>query len=170
MNQPELVTRIALAQIEANKDDYVTIPGTKKRFKVGFLHDYTMQKITELLLAREEIEGIAKNGSSDDVMRSAVKHPFFSIKMVALAVLNSPLKIALIYPILWRWWAYVRKFNEAQMAIVTTSIKKKIMDYCVMYYQTITCWTDTRTDVMSLTKGEVEQSLREHTPEELLHL
>lgn len=170
MKQPELVTRIALAQIESNKSDYVTVPGLKKRFKIGFLHDYTVQKITELLLEREEIEDVAKNGSSDDVMRSAVKHPYFSIKMAALAVLNTPFKIAVVYPLMWRWWAFVRKFNEAQMALVTTAIKKKIMDYCVMYYQTITCWTDTRTDVMSLTKGEVEQSLRGHTREELLHL
>lgn len=170
MNQPELATRIALAQIEANKADYVTIPGLKKRFKIVFLHDYTVQKITELLLEREDIEETAKKGGSDDVMRSAVKHPFFSIKMAALAVLNSPLKIALFYPILWRWWAYVRKFNESQMASVTASIKKKITDYCVMYFQTITCWTDTRADVMSLTKGEVAQSLRGHMQEESPHL
>jgi hypothetical protein len=35
MNQPELSTRILLAQIESNKDDYVTIPGAKKKVKVA---------------------------------------------------------------------------------------------------------------------------------------
>lgn len=125
MNQPELSTRILLAQLEANKSEYVTIPGSRRKLKIGFLHDYTVQKITELLLEREEIEKAAKDGNSDDVMRSAVKHPYFSIKMAALAVLNNPLKIALFYPLKWRWWAFVRKYNEAQMASVTTAIQKK---------------------------------------------
>ena len=166
MDQPELYTRVALAQVEANKPDYIDIPGRRGRIKIGFLHDYTVQKITELLLEREEIEKIASEGDANDVMRSAVKHPYFSIKMAALAVLNSPLKIALFYPLKWRWWAFVRKFNEAQMASVTMAIQKKITSYSVMYYHTIECWRAMRTDTMRLTKGEVEQSLREHTPGE----
>ena len=125
MNQPELATRLILAQIESNKSEYVTIPGAKRKLKIGFLHDYTVQKITELLLEREEIEQVAKNGDPNEVMRSAVKHPYFSIKMAVLAVLNSPLKIALLYPLKWRWWAFVRKYNEAQMAFVTSAIQKK---------------------------------------------
>lgn len=125
MNQPDLSTRILLAQLESNKFEYVNIPGKKKRIKIGFLHDYTVQKITELLLEREEIEKVAKDGNSNDVMRSAVKHPYFSIKMAALAVLNDPLKIALFYPLKWRWWAFVSRFNEAQMASVTMAIQKK---------------------------------------------
>ena len=32
-----------------------------------------------------------------------------------------------------------------------------------MYFHTITSWTAMRTDVMNLTMGEVEQSLREPT-------
>lgn len=125
MDQPELSTRILLAQLEANKSEYVTIPGSKRKIKIGFLHDYTVQKITELLLEREEIEKAAKDGNSDDVMRSAVKHPYFSIKMAVLATLNNPLKIALVYHIKWRWWAFVRRYNEAQMASVTIAIQKK---------------------------------------------
>jgi len=42
-----------------------------------------------------------------------------------LAVLNDPLKIALIYPIKWRWWAFVRKFDESQIALITMTIQKK---------------------------------------------
>lgn len=125
MNQPELSTRILLAQLESNKSETVEIPGTKRKLKIGFLHDYTVQKITELLLEREEIEMTAKEGGANEVMRSAVKHPYFSIKMAALAVLNDPLKIALFYPLKWRWWAFVKKYNEAQMASVTMAIQKK---------------------------------------------
>jgi len=125
MNQPDLAARIALIQIEAEKSETIAIPGTRKKVKIKFLHDYTVQKITELLLEREEIEAAAKSNDPDDVMRSAVKHPYFSIKLAVLATLNSPLKIALLYPIKWRWWAFVRKFNEAQIASVTMAIQKK---------------------------------------------
>lgn len=125
MNQPELSARILLSQLESSKTEYVAIPGSKRKVKIAFLHDYTVQKITELLLEREEMEKTAKDGTSDDVMRSAVKHPYFSIKMAVLAVLNDPLKIALFYPIMWRWWAFVRRYNEAQIASVTVAIQKK---------------------------------------------
>lgn len=125
MNQPEIDARIKLAQIESAKIETVVIPGTRRRIKIGFLHDYTVQKITELLLEREEMEEAAKDGDANAVMRSAVKHPYFSIKMAVLAALNSPLKIALLYPLKWRWWAFIRKYNEAQIASVTTAIQKK---------------------------------------------
>lgn len=125
MDQPELAARIALMQIESEKSERIAIPGTRRHVRIRFLHDYTVQKITELLLKREEIESAARSDNPDDVMRSAVKHPYFSIKMAVLAVLNSPLKIALIYPLKWRWWAFVRKYNEAQMASVTMAIQKK---------------------------------------------
>lgn len=128
MFQPELLSRIALAQIESGKSDEVEIPGTKRKIKIGFLHDYTVQKMTELLLEREEMEAAAKNGGSNEVMRSAVNHPYFSIKMAALAVLNDPLKIALFYPFKWRWWAFIRRYNEAQIASVTIAIQKKNND------------------------------------------
>ena len=114
-----------LAQIEANNVEYVKIPGRKKQIKIGFLHDYTMQKITELLLEREEMEEAAKSEEPNMVMRSAIKHPYFSVKMAALAVLNDPLKIALLYPFVWRWWAFVRKYNEAEIASVTMAVQKK---------------------------------------------
>ena len=116
---------MAFTQLEAGKSEIIIIPGTKRRVRISFLHDYTVQKITELLLEREEMEKVAKDGNSDDIMRSAVKHPYFTIKMMALAVLNDPFKIALYYPILWRWWAFVRKLNEAQIASVTIAIQKK---------------------------------------------
>lgn len=140
MNQPNLSTRIALSQLESSEIEYVEIPRTKRKIRIGFLHDYTVQKITELLLAREDMEESAKNGGSDEVMRSAVKHPYFSIKLAVLATLNTPLKIALIYPIKWRWWAFVRKYDEAQIASITMAIQKKNNDilldvlshYCVL--------------------------------------
>lgn len=149
MNQPELATRIALMQIEANEKDSIVIPGTQKSLKIGFLHDYTVQKITELLLEREEIEEAAKSGDSDKIMRSVVKHPYFSIKMVALAVLNDPFKIAVFYPILWRWWAFVRKYNEAQIASVTMAIQKKnqgVLHDVLSNYNVLAGYKDGRDD------------------------
>ena len=119
------MARLALTQIEVSKPEIITIPGSKKRVKIGFLHDYTVQKITELLIEREELQKAAQSNNPDEVMRSAVRHPYFSIKMAVLAVLNDPLKIALIYPIKWRWWAFVRKYDETQIALLTMTIQKK---------------------------------------------
>ena len=125
MEQPNLATRLALMQIEGGIEESVTIPHTRKKVRIKFLTDYTLQKITRLLLEREELEEAAKGKDANAVMRSAVKHPYFSIKMAALAALNTPFKIAVFYPFLWRWWAFVRHFTEEQMAPVAEAIQKK---------------------------------------------
>lgn len=112
------------------KADVISIPGCRKKFKIRFLCDYTIQKITQLLLEREELEEAAKGDDSDAVMRSAVRHPYFTIKMASLATLNTPFKIAIFHPFLWRWWAYVRHFDEEQMAPVAEAVQKKNQLVC----------------------------------------
>lgn len=125
ISQPDLAARLALQEIENDKVDVISVPNCRKKFRVKFLKDYTVQRITGLLLEREEMEEAAKSGDSNKIMRSAVKHPYFSIKIAALATLNSYLGIKFIYPLRWRWWAFIRGFTEAQMAPLAAAIQKK---------------------------------------------
>ncbi len=109
----------------------ITIPGTKHKVKLSFLRDCTVDKVTRLLLEREEIEETAED--ADNLMRSAAKHPYLNLKIAVCYVLNDYWKLRLWFPIVWRWWAYVWRLNEAQVAAVLDCVKKKTSDFLLWY-------------------------------------
>lgn len=109
----------------------ITIPGTKHKVKLSFLLDCTVDKVTHLLLEREETEEQAKG--ADELMRSAAKHPYLNLKIAVCYVLNDYWKLRLWFPFVWRWWAYMWRLNEAQVAAVLDCVKKKTSDFLLWY-------------------------------------
>ncbi len=109
----------------------ITIPGTKHKVRLKFLLDCTVDKVTRLLLEREEAEERAEG--ADELMRSAAKHPYLNLKIAVCYVLNDYWKLRLWFPIVWRWWAYVWRLNEAQVAAVLDCVKKKTSDFLLWY-------------------------------------
>ena len=109
----------------------VEIPGTKHKVRLGFLRDCTVDKVTHLLLEREEQEEMAESG--EELMRSAAKHPYLNLKIAVCYVLNDYWKLRLWFPLVWRWWAYVWRLNEAQVSAVLDCVKKKTSDFVLWY-------------------------------------
>ncbi len=101
----------------------VVIPGTRHKVKLGFLRDCTVDKITMLLLEREERDENASD--AEGLMRSAAKHPYLNLKIAVCYVLNDYWKLRLWFPLVWRWWAYVWRLNESQVASVLAEAQKK---------------------------------------------
>ncbi len=101
----------------------VEIPGTKHKVKLGFLRDCTVDKITSLLLEREDRDEQATN--AEDLMRSSAKHPYLNLKIAVCYVLNDYWKLRLFFPLVWRWWAYVWRLDESQVASVLALAQKK---------------------------------------------
>lgn len=129
--QPSLAARQAMMSIMNDIPTVITIPGTKHKVKLKFLRDCTVDKVTRLLLEREEAEERAEG--ADELMRSAAKHPYLNLKIAVCYVLNDYWKLRLWFPIVWRWWAYVWRLNEAQVAAVLDCVKKKTSDFLLWY-------------------------------------
>ncbi len=129
--QPSLAARQAVMSIMNDIPTEITIPGTKHKVKLSFLRDCTVDRVTRLLLEREEIEETAED--ADKLMRSAAKHPYLNLKIAVCYVLNDYWKLRLWFPIVWRWWAYVWRLNEAQVAAVLDCVKKKTSDFLLWY-------------------------------------
>ncbi len=129
--QPSLAARQAVMSIMDDVPTVVAIPGSRHKVKLRFLRDCTVDKVTRLLLEREEVEEQAKG--ANELMRSAAKHPYLNLKIAACYVLNDYWKLRLFFPIVWRWWAYVWRLNEAQVAAVLDCVKKKTSDFLLWY-------------------------------------
>lgn len=112
-----------MMSILADTPTTITIPNTRHKVKLGFLRDCTIDKVTQLLLERE-----AKDENAEDaegLMRSVAKNPYLNLKIAVCYVLNDYWKIRLFFPLVWRWWAYVWRLNESQIASVLAEAQKK---------------------------------------------
>ena len=81
--------------------------------------------------------------------------PYFNHKQAALFMLNGYARIRLLYGIVWRWWAYVRQWEEWQLTDVIVAAKKKIP--LRAYWTNMALTADMRNDWMTMTAKEAAQ-------------
>lgn len=151
MKQPTLAQRTAYAAIESAQPTKVQIPGTKRTITLRELHPGTIEKITQIWIERDLASASIRNGA--EVMKDLAKEPYFAFKEAAAYYLNHDIKLRLIWPFLWRWWAF--RYTESQMEPIIAEGKKKLplmSHYAIMAYS-----MDTRTDWVEMTKKEAEQ-------------
>lgn len=160
MEQPNLLARLALDDIMGDRAEVVKIPRSRKKVRLTFVKPYTLERVTSLLLEKEGLEENAKGENADALMRSAAKEPYFNTKLAALYVLNGLWKIRLFWPFLWRWWAYVRQWDEEQIGAVLQAAQKKTLNLSTRLWMNTRLAAAMRTDVMTMTKGEAGQSLQ----------
>lgn len=141
----------ALDDICENVSTRIDIKGTHKLFskkcrsvKIKFLCNETIRKATHINL-----------DNRDDVLHELQQ----SSKIAALYVLNSFLKIKLFYPILWRWYFYVRQYKQEQLYPIIVEGKKKLPQ--IGYYLNTTLTASMRDTIKTMTREEVERSRSE---------
>ena len=147
-NQPSLEARQAVMAILNDRPTVVTIPGTRHKVKLGFLRDCTVDKVTELLLEREERDENAED--AEGLMRSNAKHPYLNLKIAVCYALNDYWKLRLFFPLVWRWWAYVWRLNESQVASILAEAQKKTANHCHWYSMNLGFARVIRSDLKTL--------------------
>ena len=130
--QPDTEAQKELNSILENLPDFVKI--RNKVYKIKWLHPITIRKINKIVL---------KEGNDDRA----------SHQTAACIILNSFFKLKFIYPILWRWFYYVKQYTEADLTEVIAVGKKKIP--LQSYYVNTILMTDMMDTTMTMTKKEV---------------
>lgn len=146
--QLSLEARQAAMSILKDAPTVVEIPGTRHKVKVGFLRDCAVDKITELLLEREAQEEENEDGNA--MLRSMAKHPYLNLKIAVCYVLNDYWKLRLFFPFVWRWWAYVWKLNEKQVAAILAEAQKKTANLLNWYSMSMALARVIRVDLKTM--------------------
>lgn len=146
MKQPTLDIQRELDLLAENTPTEVTIPYTKKVYKIGWMKNRTIRKITQVLNSK------AKRPQDEDVVLC---------KAMALIVLNGYWKIRLFYPILWRWYAYVRQYSDYQILPIIETAKKKAPQ--IPYFLSMTYLTGLKDSLATMSREEVERMHRERS-------
>ena len=151
MKQPTLEQRQAYNDIVENSVTIVPIEGTKRSFKLRWLHPYTIERLTKVWIERDIAS--AKVSKSAEALKDLAKEPYFAFKEAALMILNHDIKIRLFYGLFWRWLSI--RYTEPQMVPIIAAGKKKIP--LLAHYETMVFSMDMRTDMRKMTTAEAEQ-------------
>lgn len=151
MKQPTLAQREEYIVHESALPSKVRIPGTKRDITLRELHPGTIEFITKIWIERDLASAKITEGA--DVAKDLAKEPYFAFKEAAAYYLNNDIKLRLIWPFLWRWWA--RRYTESQMVPIIIAGKKKLP--LLAHYEIMSYSMDTRTDWVKMTKKEAEQ-------------
>lgn len=146
MKQPTLDIQRELSLLAENTPEEVTIPYTNKKIKIGWMHHKTIRKITDVLNEK------AKSAKDEDIVLC---------KAAALIVLNGYWKIKLFYPFLWRWYAYVKEYQDYQLLPIIEMAKKKAPQ--IPYFLSMTYLTGLKDSLATMSREEVERMHREQS-------
>lgn len=131
-----------LNDIAENADSVVTI-GNKK-FKVGWLKRGTLRKFTNIMLNRK------------DDLSSESK---VTCKLAAVVRLNGYWSIKFFYPFVWRWYYYIKQYNDDVLLPIIEEGKKKVQ---LQEYYTIMMLSQGLKDThKTMTREEVNRMLQE---------
>ena len=144
MKQPNLDIQRELDRLKEEKPSIVKIPNARTSYKIGWMKNKTIRKITQVLNEK------TNNANQEDVVLS---------KAMALIVLNGFWKILFFYPILWRWFAYVRQYNDYQILPVIEEAKKKAPQ--IPYLLSMTYLQGLKDTLATMTREEVERMRQE---------
>lgn len=152
MKQADLKARQEYHEVVFDKPTMVAIPGTKKEVSLRGVKPYTLERLTQLWLERDESS--APNDSAS-TLKSLCVEPYFAVKEALLFVLNDYWKIRLFFPILSWWWGKVKGYTEEQMSPIILEGKKKLP--LMAHWTNMAYSVDMRTDWVKMTKEEAEQ-------------
>lgn len=140
VEQPSIEAQQELNSIVENLPDLVKI--RNRKYKIKWMHPITIRKITQI----NQRKGNDHNAS---------------YKVAACIILNNIFKLWFIYPFLWRWFYYIKKYTEDDLTEVLATGKKKIPFQ--QYYVNTILMTDMTDMMMAMTKDEVSSIRQEQS-------
>lgn len=157
MDKPTIEDERELMSINDNDATIVSIPRSKKKFKVRWIKPYTSELITKLSLRyegmnREVSEKAKVNKNTAYSPKEVAFLSKFSAMMASLCLLNG-MKIFFLHWMYWRWIYYVKGYDYEQLESIISVAKKKVPQAALLRN---TVWgTQAKITNMTMTKEEV---------------
>ncbi len=157
IDQPTIDSQQIYLSLISNDAEEVQILRTKKKYKVRWLKNGQLEKLTRLLLHKKTIDEEKTTGS--EVLDEILEDTKLACKAAAIILLDGYWKIKFRYPLLWRWFYYVKQYDNIQLAPILDAGKKKVPQ--MQFFQTIMSLTEARDSLMRMRAKEVEVTLHE---------
>ena len=155
VEQPSLDAQQIYLSLISNDAEEVGILRTKKKYKIRWLKNGQLEKLSRLLLHKKTIDEKTTTGS--DVMDAILEDNRLACKAAAIIILDGYWKIKFRYWWLWRWFYYVRQYDNIQLHDILEVGKKKVP--LNQFFATIMSLTEAKDSLMRMRVKEVEATL-----------
>ena len=156
VEQPSLDAQQIYLSLISNDAEEVGILRTKKKYKIRWLKNGQLEKLSRLLLHKKTIDEKTTTGS--DVMDAILEDNRLACKAAAIIILDGYWKIKFRYWWLWRWFYYVRQYDNIQLHDILEVGKKKVP--LNQFFATIMSLTEAKDSLMRMRAKEVEATLQ----------
>ena len=156
VEQPSYDAQQIYLSLISNDAEVVGILRTNKKYKIRWLKNGQLEKLSRLFLHKKTIDETTTTGS--DVMDAILEDNKLACKASAIIILDGYWKLKFRYWYLWRWFYYVRQYDNIQLHEILEVGKKKVP--LNQFYATIMSLTEAKDSLMRMRAKEVEATLR----------
>ena len=156
IEQPAIDAQQIYLSLISNDAEEVGILRTKKKYRIRWLKNGQLEKLTRLLMHKKTIDEKKTTGS--DVMDAILEDSKLACKASAVIILDGYWKLKFRYWYLWRWFYYIRQYDNIQLLEILEVGKKKVP--LRQFYGTITSLTEAKDTLMRMRAEEVETILQ----------
>ena len=157
ITQPSVESQRTYASIRDNDATVVSVLGTKKKYKIKWLKNGQIDALSRLLIRKGDTDD--KDGHRDNALNAIFDDSKLACKAAAIYILDGYWKLKFRYWFLWRWFYYIRQYDNVQLQEILDEGKKKVplTQFCV----TIMSLTGARATLMNMRTEEAERILQE---------
>ena len=157
IEQPGINAQRTYASIRDNDATIVSIPGTRKTYKIRWLKNGQIDKLSRLLIRKADTDD--KDGENDNALDQILEDNKLACKAAAIYVLDGYWKLKFRYWFLWRWFYYVRQYDNSQLQGILDEGKKKVP--LTQFLMSTMSLTGARATLMTMRTEEAERTLQE---------
>lgn len=161
VRQPNIEQQRAYVSLRDNTATVVHI--RKKKYRLKWAHNGQISKLSKLLISGKTSE---ETPTTEDILNDIESSSKLACKAAAVYILDGYWKLKFRYWYLWRWFYYIRQYDDADLREVLETGKKKVplQQFCV----TIMSLTEAKDTLMMMRTREAERILRELSTEQPL--
>lgn len=162
IKQPSVSAQRTYASIRDNDATVVTILGTKKRYKIRWLKNGQIERLSRLLIRKGDTDN--EDGKKDNALDAILEDSKIACRAAAIIILDGYWKLKFRYWFLWRWFYYIRQYDNVQLQDLLEEGKKKVP--LAPFLTTIMSLTGAKATLMNMRTAEAEAILRELASEQ----
>lgn len=157
VEQPSIEEQREYVSLRDNDATIVNIVGTKKKYKIRWAKKGQISKLSRLLVRKSSTD--EKDNGQDSPLDAIIDDTKLTCKVAAIYILDGYWKLKFRYWFLWRWFYYIKQYDDIQLQPILDEGKKKVP--LIQFLSATISLTEVRGTLMNMRTEEAERILRE---------
>lgn len=162
IEQPSLESQRTYVSIRDNDATVVSILGTNKKYKIRWLKNGQIDRLSRLLIRKGDTDN--EDGTNDSPLDAILDDSKLACKAAAIYILDGYWKLRFRYWYLWRWFYYIRQYDNVQLQAILDEGKKKLP--LTQFLMSTMSLTGAKATLMNMRTEEAEHILQELASEQ----